>query len=395
MSRKARIHPGFLVLLLATTLMAGGGIAYFSPAWPSSLRGRDPTPSSRSPSPSAGGSAAVGAIGRIQPASEVIDVAPPSPPGDRVARLMVAELDLVRSGDPLAELESRDERLAERNAAANRLAEAKAQCEAETELGEAQIREAEINTIQIDKVQAESIEAQKAQLKVDETNLQTAKIDLARIERLRARNAVTQEDLDHQVLIEARRKHEVAVEQANLTRLTLDRDISLTLSRAQLQRVRAAVKRAQALIPVRSLEQDLASAEARLRRTIVRAPIDGQVLKILTWPGEATGGKPILRLGDTRLMEVVAEVYETDIGRVRLGQKASITSPALPRVLTGVVNRVGALIYKEDVLHVDPTADADARLVEVRIRLADAAPTAGLTNLQVDVRIGGATEAGR
>jgi HlyD family secretion protein len=306
---------------------------------------------------------------------------------------MVAELDSVRSGAPLAELESRDERLAERNAAANRLAEAKAQYEAETEHGEAQIREAEINITQIDKVQAESIEAQKAQLKVRQTDLQTAKLDLGRTTRLKIRNAVTQEDVDHQVLNESRRKHEVAVEQANLSRLTLDRDISLTLSRARLQTAQATLKRARALIPLRSLEQDLAAAEARLLRTTIRAPIDGQVLKILTWPGEATGGKPILKLADTRLMDVVAEVYETDIGRVRLGQKASVTSPSLPRPLTGVVNRVGALIYKEDVLHVDPTADADARVVEVRIRLDDAAPAAGLTNLQVDVRIGAATEA--
>ena len=111
------------------------------------------------------------------------------------------------------------------------------------------------------------------------------------------------------------------------------------------------------------------------------------MLKILTRPGERIGTEPILRLGNTDEMHAVAEVYETDISRVRVGQTATVTCPALERPIRGSVVEVGIMIYKNDVLNVDPTADADSRVVEVRIRLDEPKPVAALTNLQVDVLI--------
>jgi len=47
--------------------------------------------------------------------------------------------------------------------------------------------------------------------------------------------------------------------------------------------------------------------------------------EILTYPGEAISDG-ILQMGDTRQMYVVAEVYETDVGLVKLGQPPTITS---------------------------------------------------------------------
>ena len=87
------------------------------------------------------------------------------------------------------------------------------------------------------------------------------------------------------------------------------------------------------------------------------------------------------------MMYTVAEVYETDIGKVHVGQRATITSPALHGELMGTVERIGMKIGKRDVLDVDPAASTDARVVEVHIRLDDSRAVAGLTNLQVEVRI--------
>jgi HlyD family secretion protein len=86
-------------------------------------------------------------------------------------------------------------------------------------------------------------------------------------------------------------------------------------------------------------------------------------------------------------MYAVAEVYETDIGRVRSGQRAQIRSPALPHELAGTVERIGLKIGKKDVLSTDPVADADARVVEVHVRLAEPELAAALTNLRVEVVI--------
>jgi HlyD family secretion protein len=134
-------------------------------------------------------------------------------------------------------------------------------------------------------------------------------------------------------------------------------------------------------------EASLERAKADLELSIVRSPIDGRILKVHAKEGERVGEKGIAELGDTARMYTIAEVYETDVGRVRIGQKARITSPALPGVLTGEVERIGLLIGKKDILKTDPVADADARVVEVDIRMDDPESAARLTNLRVDVVI--------
>jgi HlyD family secretion protein len=92
-------------------------------------------------------------------------------------------------------------------------------------------------------------------------------------------------------------------------------------------------------------------------------------------------------LGDTAHMRAVAEVYETDIGDVRLGQPATISSRALAKPISGKVVRIGNLVFKNDVLNVDPAARADARVVEVWVELDDSSAVERLTNLTVDVLI--------
>jgi HlyD family secretion protein len=86
-------------------------------------------------------------------------------------------------------------------------------------------------------------------------------------------------------------------------------------------------------------------------------------------------------------MFAVAEVYETDIGLVRVGQKARLRSGALAHEVTGVVATIGRTIHRTTVLDVDPAADTDSRIVEVRIRLDESEPVASLTNLQVRLDI--------
>ena len=85
----------------------------------------------------------------------------------------------------------------------------------------------------------------------------------------------------------------------------------------------------------------------------------------------------------------MAEVYETDVGLVNVGQTAMITSRngAFDETLVGTVEQVGLQIFKNDVLDDDPAANADARVVEVRISIDQSSVVKQLTNLQVDVVI--------
>ena len=132
---------------------------------------------------------------------------------------------------------------------------------------------------------------------------------------------------------------------------------------------------------------DIARAEAELGLAQVRSPVSGTVLRVFTRPGERIGIDGVVEIGQTDEMYAVAEVYETDIVRVRKGQRATVTSPALPDALEGEVEKVGLRIGKLDILSTDPAARTDARVVEVEIRLDESQAVAGLTNLQVTVEI--------
>ncbi|HSD11640.1 MAG TPA: efflux RND transporter periplasmic adaptor subunit [Candidatus Binatia bacterium] len=139
-----------------------------------------------------------------------------------------------------------------------------------------------------------------------------------------------------------------------------------------------------------TVQADLQRAKAELELSVVRAPISGQVLEVHARAGEKVGPDGIAEIGRTDAMYAIAEVYETDIARIRLGQRAVVTSPALPKEAHGTVDRIGLKIGKKDVLDTDPAADTDARVVEVEIRLDDPKQVAGLTNLRVDVAIASA-----
>lgn len=132
---------------------------------------------------------------------------------------------------------------------------------------------------------------------------------------------------------------------------------------------------------------NLRQAQAELEYSVVRSPIDGQVLTVHTRAGERVGVDGIAELARTNQMYAIAEVYETDITKVHVGQRATVSSTALRAPLQGTVERIGLKIGKRDVLATDPAADTDARVVEVHVRLDDSNTVAGLTNLKVEVRI--------
>lgn len=131
----------------------------------------------------------------------------------------------------------------------------------------------------------------------------------------------------------------------------------------------------------------VARHQAQLARSYIRAPVAGRILDILTRPGELVKQAGILELGMVERMYAIAEVYETDVRRLRVGQKAQITSDALDSPLTGTVELIRLKIQKQDEIDTDPAARKDARIVEVEIPLDDSGPAAALTNLQVEIVI--------
>ena len=137
---------------------------------------------------------------------------------------------------------------------------------------------------------------------------------------------------------------------------------------------------------------DVGVAEARvdrqrmeLERAFVYAPVKGRILAINAREGERIGETGVLELGRVDQMYAIAEVYETDVPRLAVGQAARVESDALPAAIAGRIERIRPMVRKQDQIGTDPAARKDGRIVEVEVLLDDATDVSGFTNLQVDV----------
>ncbi len=132
---------------------------------------------------------------------------------------------------------------------------------------------------------------------------------------------------------------------------------------------------------------DLEVAERLAESAEIRSPVDGKVLIVRIEPGNVPGNGEIMKIADTSKMIVSAEVYESDINRVAVGQSAIIKSVAFEGEVTGTVVSKGHMIFKQSVDSLDPRSLSNSRVVEVQIEIDDAKLVEDLIYLQVDVFI--------
>jgi HlyD family secretion protein len=332
-------------------------------------------------------SSAVGALGRVEPESEIVDINVAMP--DRLDRLMVHRGDPVSRDQIIGYLDGYAEQEVQVELVAAQLEEARKQLAAQTELDNRRIEDAEARQKRITDVTPVQIASQNATIEALEAVLANDKDILASYNELVRSDAGSRRTRDNQRAVVMQGDANLRAARAQLKVLEQQFAVDQPMADNQVRLAKATLENDRANVPIESLTARLALAHAQLRRMTIIAPIDGRVLNIRSHPGEQVGqfgDKPILSIGSER-MRVVAEVYETDVAHVRIGDKATITSRALGGPLTGSVAEVGSMIFKNDVLNLDPAARADARVVEVRIALDDSEPVARLTNLSVDVVI--------
>jgi len=296
----------------------------------------------------------------LAPEGEVIGVAPPTLTGAlvgaRVDQLLVAVGDEVKAGQIVAVLDTKQSRAAT-------VLEAKAKVE---------VAKAKLAQVQ-EGPKPEDVRTQEAVIRRSEADLLAVQEDFERGSRLVGPGAMAREEYSTR-----RSKFEQA-------RATLEQN------KAQLDSLKVVrqvdVKAAEA--EVFQAEASLAVAQEDLRNTQVRSPLSGRVLRIRAWPGERVGDQGILDVGNTNVMQVVAEVYEEDVGKVSIGQTAKVRVPTLGVDLSGAVVSKDLIVSRKVVFSNDPVADIDARVVEVRIRLSadDGPKVAGLSNARVHVVI--------
>lgn len=330
----------------------------------------------------------VAAIGRLEPAGGILTIGEAL--GDRLTTLEVEEGTIVTKDKLLATLESHKLRELEIKSYDAQIREAEARRTAEENLAEARIETAKLNLKRAESHQIEEA-AQEKQVAAYAANLAVEERNLIRFEGL-SKELVSTQERERQALLVKRSAAELAASEASLARLKQTAEFTLAAAKADLNAAIAAKSQVVAAIPVDSLKSARDVAQLNLERTSVLAPSKGTVLKIHARPGEVLARKPILQMADLDQMVCVAEVYETELHKISVGQTAVIKSPAFgselaEKGISGSVSRVGRLIATPEMKSIDPFARADRHVVEVRIELDRTASRAAsaLVNLQVDV----------
>ena len=190
-------------------------------------------------------------------------------------------------------------------------------------------------------------------------------------------------------------------EQANLNTLMSE----IKISKREINRYQNLVDRgAVALIVLDKMKDDLLLSETKiskikssiegikfdLEQTQLKSPIDGIVLQILAREGERPNSSGVINVGSNQLMEALVEVYESDIGRVQMGQVVELISEngGFNGSLKGQVTLISPQVRQRRVLSTDPTGDADSRIIEVRVKLdnSSAKKVSHLTGMKVIAR---------
>ena len=299
------------------------------------------------------------ALGRIIPRGDVISVATPSGAGDaRIAELRVAIGDDVGAGDVLAVLDNLPQ-----------LQSAVTSAEAALRVSEASLTRTRVSNT------ASRAEAQ-ATLDRAQATADVAQSELERVTTLFERGVTTRAAFDQVVATATQSVRDVERAQATLSRYATGSEIvqaDIAVAEANLDAARAA----------------LSSAEQDLDRAFVRAPERGKILDINVRPGERPGTDGIINLGDTSQMTVEAEVYQTMIGRVTIGDPVTVSADALTQDLIGIVTAIGLEIGRQSITSDDPAANTDARVVDVIVTLDSGSSlvAAPFTNLEAVVRI--------
>ncbi|NJL61201.1 MAG: ABC exporter membrane fusion protein [Methylacidiphilales bacterium] len=337
---------------------------------------------------------AVTALGRIEPQGEVRRLsAPSSLSGVRVEKILVKDGESVRTGQVVAWLEGYARTAAAIQQATDKVNVARAkllQIKAGAKAGDISAQNATIARLQA-QVKGE-VAAQQAIIASLQAQLNNARTENNRYQQLYKQGAVSASIADTKRLQLQTVEQQIREAQAGLTR---------TVSTLQNQ-IKEAQAKLVSLSEVRPVDVQLAEAEvksamsavkqsqAEHELTYVKSPVDSKILKVHAKSGEVIGSDGIVELGTTSQMYVVAEVYQTDIDKVRIGRKAIVTSTAFSGKIQGTVSAIGLQVERQSILSVNPSADTDRRVVEVKIRIdnpKDSQRVAGLTNLQVDVAI--------
>ena len=179
--------------------------------------------------------------------------------------------------------------------------------------------------------------------------------DLALLQRARA------ESQRVQLRLESVRTQEQKVEESQVLRsLAVAERQGNVAQAAGVKNLRARVKEA---------ETELALARLRLEKTVIPSPVNGVVSQAIADGGEhVRAGQPIAIVNDPQDVWVSANIEETRIRQVQLGQPVDISVDAYPdHAFQGQVHHIGAATRSE--FAIIPAGSASAHFIKVTQRI--------------------------
>ena len=337
---------------------------------------------------------AVTALGRLQPQDKITYLsAPNSINGVRVEKLLVKEGDNVKKGQPLAYLENYARSQAAIQQAFDKLLIARtklAQVQAGAKTGDINAQKATIT--RLNSQLKGDIAAQAATINRIRAEVENAQKESNRYQQLSKDGAVSASVADSKKLVLKTTQQQLKEAEATLKRTKDTLQDQLKEGKFKLNSIKEVrtVDVELAKSEVKSAETAIQQAKADHDLTYITSTIDGTILRIHARNGEVIANSGFAEIGNTSKMQVLAEVYQTDIQNVRVGQKAIITSTTFPGKLQGTVREVGWQVDKQGIFSINPNSDADRRVIEVKVSIdnpTDSQKISRLTNLQVDVAI--------
>lgn len=265
----------------------------------------------------------------------------------KVSQVLVKEGQEVKAGDTIAILESQ-EIAAKAQAAKGALA-----------LAEANESQAS-TTLVIQKEQSfDAVEAARETLNKAQANYNLYKASYDRIVSLSKQGAVSQQAMD-----ETEAKYLAAQADLGSAQAALDAAIS---SQQQVAVREAAVAGAKAA--KQQASGAVAETQAYLDNCVLKAPLDGVITQVTVDPGEmVSAGTPVAVVANPAQSWVKVYVGEDKIGRVKVGQAATVKFDAFPdRVFKGkisYINPVGDFATRKAITE---TRDHDIRTFAVKV----------------------------
>ena len=249
----------------------------------------------------------------------------------RMAEVFVNFNDAVKAGQPLAQLDQESFLIAAKEAKA-----ALQVATATTHVQEAAVERAKLAIVNAgnDETLAEALVA-SAQAKQDE-----AQREFERKAQLAKTGTGAERDLSQ---ARALRDTGAADLRAAIEQVKIKTE-AIEIAEADLRMAEANLENAQAVIDQKQAAVD--QAELDLKRTVVRSPIDGVIVKRDVNPGQTIAvSLEVMTLfkiaNNLDSMEVHGKIDEADIGKLKAGQSARFTVDAYPdRTFTGKVLQI-------------------------------------------------------